>query len=335
MKNSSLKTAIAFYSCILILAYSFTSCKKDENPIKFPKGAFPDSTTALTDLNSAYDDYNLNLHQLKGYLTLIFSSNRGSSGGQFDLVQGLVTFTWDQTNGKFEFESSTGNDTYLNALTTKANTSGNDFGPYTFFSSVDGYNYLFLSSQNTNGDLDFYFTRNYPIYNNIIPTVTGPFPATLLNSSADDAYISFDTNQDTAYYSSNSGGNFEIYLKQRPAEASMPVWLGGSYSAGTPADSLNSTANDKCPFVMKKIMVFASDRPGGLGGYDLYYAIYKHGKWSTPENFGPDVNTTYNEYRPIIATVSDYTNTLLMFSSDRPGKGGYDLYFQGIKISSE
>ncbi|MCU0460666.1 MAG: hypothetical protein MUF36_01430 [Bacteroidales bacterium] len=337
MKKSSLITGSLFVTWMLIIAFSITSCKKDDNPIKFPKGTIPDTTTtALADLNSAYDDYNLSLYQLYDSYGLIFSSNRGSSGGQFDLEQGAVSFIWDQTNGTFGFGSGETSDIFLSALTNQANTSGNDFGPYTFFSTVDGYNYLMLSSENTSGDLDFYFLKYLPKINNDLPVITGPFAATLLNSSSDDAYISFDTNRDTAYYSSNVSGNFNIYLKQRPAETSMVTWLGGSYSAGTPVDSLNSNDEDKCPFVLNKVMAFASDRAGGFGGFDLYYAIYKHGKWSTPVNFGPDINTAYNEYRPIIENPDNYTNTLLMFSSDRPGgKGRYDIYFRGVTIESE
>ncbi|MCX6333586.1 MAG: hypothetical protein NT092_04690 [Bacteroidia bacterium] len=334
MKKLSLKTGINLMSCMLIISLCFTSCKKDENPIKFPKGTVPDTAAiALSDLNSAYDDYNLNLYDNIG---ILFSSNRASSGGQFDLVPAVISFIWDQTTGVLRFPSEISSDAFLNALATKANTSRNDFGPYSFFSTIDGYEYLLLSSQNSAGDLDFFYLKNYPRISSDLPVITGPFPATLLNTTRDDAYISFDTNQDTAYYSSDISGNFDIYLKQRPAETDISAWLGGSYSAGTPIDSLNSSSNDKCPFAYKKIMVFASNRPGGFGGFDLYYAINRHGKWSTAENLGPDINTAYDEYRPIIGNLRDYTNSLLMFSSNRPGgKGGFDLYFRGVTISTE
>ena len=78
-------------------------------------------------------------------------------------------------------------------------------------------------------------------------------------------------------------------------------------------------------------MVFASDRPGGMGGYDLYYSVFQKGKWRSPVNFGPKVNTQYNEYRPILGSNSAFTNNFMIFSSDMPGgKGGYDLYFLGL-----
>jgi hypothetical protein len=81
-------------------------------------------------------------------------------------------------------------------------------------------------------------------------------------------------------------------------------------------------------------MVFASNRDGGYGGYDLWYASYDGSEWSEPVNFGPDINTEHDEFRPIIMSTdaNKYLNDLLIFSSNRPGgKGGYDLYYTGMK----
>ena len=83
-------------------------------------------------------------------------------------------------------------------------------------------------------------------------------------------------------------------------------------------------------------MVFTSNRSGGLGGYDLYYSILKGGKWSSPVNFGPRINTASDEFRPVLGYDPDFTNKFLMFSSNRPGgKGGFDLYFTGVDIPSK
>jgi hypothetical protein len=80
-------------------------------------------------------------------------------------------------------------------------------------------------------------------------------------------------------------------------------------------------------------MVFSSDKPGGLGGYDFYWSVYDNGCWSNPVNFGAPVNSAYNEYRAIASYAFEFDNELLIFSSDRPcGKGGYDLYYAGIDV---
>ncbi|HPM87923.1 MAG TPA: hypothetical protein PKX27_08070 [Bacteroidales bacterium] len=324
----SFRILILFLSLMILNVFS---CKKDDNPIKFPRGTFPDSTIILTGINSQYDDYNMDLHQLLDYALIIFSSNRISTGEHFDLVQGVISYFFNQTTGDFGVESEMTQNAFITKLISAANTDGDDLGPYTLFSPADGYEYLLYSSQSAEGDLDFNYLRNQPVTGASQPAILGPYPVKLLNTGSDDAYISFDTNQDSVYFSSDTEGNFDIYIKTRPAETTISEWFDGDYSASQKADSINSSGNDKCPFVFRKYLVFASDRPGGFGGFDLYYSVFRKGKWSSPVNFGPDINTTDNEYRPVLGSQEDFTNNFMIFSSDRPGgKGRFDLYMRGI-----
>ena len=67
---------------------------------------------------------------------------------------------------------------------------------------------------------------------------------------------------------------------------------------------------------------FASNRPGGYGGYDLYFSDFREGRWSQAINLGPEVNTAGNEAFPYI-----HPNGRLFFASDgHGGQGGYDLF---------
>jgi len=72
------------------------------------------------------------------------------------------------------------------------------------------------------------------------------------------------------------------------------------------------------------VLYFTSDRPGGIGGLDIYRAHrLQNGEWSAPENLGPAVNTKKNEKSPFIHPDSES----LYFASDgHPGMGGYDLF---------
>ena len=74
-----------------------------------------------------------------------------------------------------------------------------------------------------------------------------------------------------------------------------------------------------------RMLFFSSNRPGGIGGKDLYYTVYKsNGKWSLPRNMGNIVNTPWDEMSPFI----HFDGKTLYFSSDgRPGMGGLDIYF--------
>jgi hypothetical protein len=333
-KSGFINFAIELF-CVFLISIYLTDCKKTENPIKYTQGTFPDTVINIADINSAYDDYNIGLYQLGGTLPIIFSSNRNSSGGQFDLEQASISYLFDQTTGAFGFGSRMTTDAFLDKLIGKATTPGNDFGPYRLFSTVDGYEYLLLSSVNAAGNLDLYYLKNQPVSASILPNVSGPFPIKLMNTGFDDAYICFSFDQDTAYFSSAKDGNFDIYSLIKPADQDMTSWFNLDYKMPARVDSINSAYEDKCPFIYKKIMVFTSNRPGGLGGYDLYYSILKNGRWSSPVNFGPRINTSYDEYRPVVGYDPKFTNKYLMFSSNRPGgKGGFDLYFTGVDLPS-
>ncbi len=71
-------------------------------------------------------------------------------------------------------------------------------------------------------------------------------------------------------------------------------------------------------------MVFASDRPGGFGGLDLYIStIDKSGEWGNPVNMGPEINTPFNEDRPFLIE----NGKLLFFTSQgHYNMGGYDIF---------
>jgi len=336
MKNMKINLHIILVISILITIGFSGGCKKAEDPVKFPTGTFPVTVMNLQEFNTAYDDYNVGLYQLSGSSPIIFSSNRKSSGGQFDLEQGGLAFTFDQTNGTFEMEASMLNNTFLDRLISKAQTPGNDFGPFRFFSSIDGFEYMVLSSVNTQGNLDLYYVRNRPLYGTTLPDVEDRSPVKIFNTASDDAYFCLDSNQDSAYYTSDRNGNFDIYIHNRPEEMEISTWFNKEFTNSTVVDSVSSSGNDKCPMVFRKVMVFASDKPGGLGGYDLYYSLFKKGKWGAPVNLGPGINTSSDEYRPVIGYHPDFSNYFLMFSSSRPGgKGGFDLYFTGIEFPGE
>ena len=69
-------------------------------------------------------------------------------------------------------------------------------------------------------------------------------------------------------------------------------------------------------------LYFASDKPGGYGGSDLYYSQWRGGYWDDPVNLGPDVNTSGNESYPFMNTAGE-----LFFSSDgHPTLGGKDIF---------
>src|SRR5262249_14493816 len=65
-------------------------------------------------------------------------------------------------------------------------------------------------------------------------------------------------------------------------------------------------------------LYFASDRPGGVGGFDLYRSRNLRGVFQPPENLGEPINTAYNELDAGLAQLG----FALFFSSDRPEENG-------------
>ena len=74
----------------------------------------------------------------------------------------------------------------------------------------------------------------------------------------------------------------------------------------------------------KRDLYFSSRRFGGYGGSDIYVThLLPGGKWSEPENMGPEINTIGDESCPFIHADNQ---TLYFTSSGHQGYGGDDLF---------
>ncbi len=114
-------------------------------------------------------------------------------------------------------------------------------------------------------------------------------------------------------------GGKERFLKIAKAVKEGRQWLrAGEIDLG------DGNWNDAHPSLSAdgKHLYFASDRPGGYGGMDLYVVRYSSGTYSFPINLGPEINTPGNEVFPFI-----YADGTLYFASDGwGGFGGLDIF---------
>lgn len=80
-----------------------------------------------------------------------------------------------------------------------------------------------------------------------------------------------------------------------------------------------------------RILYFSSNRPGGVGGKDIWYSILnERNRWSSPINM-KSINTEGDEMSPFI----HFDGRTLYFASDgRPGMGGSDLYMTRMNDDS-
>lgn len=301
-------------------------------------GKFLGEVVALDAFNSEFDDYNSNLPSNRsGQTHLVFSSKRDKK--EFlNLVYFPAQFTYDKRLG-LEKPTQAINYDYLSefaatdALAWRANGDFNVYGPktlsfkYDLNTSGNVKDFMLFYADDSEGNMEI----KYLIKNNI----DGPFKFDILNSSKDDGYPSFSRSGDKIYFSSNRDGNFDIYELSIPRKENENIIVESLVNSKEytlrKMEELSSPSDDKCPYFQDNMMVFVSDRPGGKGGQDIYYARYENGKWSAPMNAGTRINTANNEYRPIIPELSNFSYRLMVFSSDRPGgKGGYDLYMTGL-----
>lgn len=76
-------------------------------------------------------------------------------------------------------------------------------------------------------------------------------------------------------------------------------------------------------FATDSLLLFASRRPGGQGGLDLYYTFRTDTGWAEARNFGAPINSPYDETTPFLAR----DGRTLYFSSNRTESiGGLDVF---------
>ena len=130
------------------------------------------------------------------------------------------------------------------------------------------------------------------------------------------AGISADGQEMLIFIGDQSSGS--IYRIAREDNGwSRPIPLGSSVQSKYLESTASLTPDNKTIY-------FASNRPGGYGGMDIYKAeLRKDGTWSRAENLGPTINTRANEDAPFI-----HPNRKLMFftTDGHDGMGGNDIY---------
>jgi hypothetical protein len=307
--------------------------------VKKQDGKFLDEVVRLDAFNSEFDDYNSTLPENKsGDIHLLFSSKRDKKD-YFNLVYFPAQFSYDKRlslNPGRAAHSDHYFDTYgaFYTLANRVNGNFNVLGPLSLSLQRD-----FLSDSRTKDDLALFYADdsegNLEIKYLKNGATSEPVKVNLLNSEKDDVYPSFSYLGDKIYFCSNRAGNFDIYevsvTRSDTTRITFENLIDPKVFTIRKMDELSSPYQDKCPYFYGKTMVFVSDRPGGQGGFDIYYSKLKDGQWSKPVNAGSRINTTANEYRPILPSHLNFNYNLMIFSSDRPGgKGGYDLYMTGL-----
>jgi tetratricopeptide (TPR) repeat protein len=134
----------------------------------------------------------------------------------------------------------------------------------------------------------------------------GDFYISCLSADGKQLFLSKDDNYNSDIYVSSFNGTTWSKIVKLDKNINTKYWE----SHGFVSDNGNQ-------------IIFASDKPGGFGGLDLYVSNKIKGGWGPAKNLGPEINTQFNEDRPFLINNG---KTLFFCSQGHENIGGYDLF---------
>ena len=152
---------------------------------------------------------------------------------------------------------------------------------------------------------------------NITPELQtdGDFFISCLSSDGNTLFLSKDNNFDSDIFFSSFDGNNWSKIVELNKNINTKFWESHGF--------ITEDENH---------LVFASDRPGGYGGLDLYISDKVNGDWGPAINLGPEINTPFNEDRPFLLNNG---KTLFFSSQGHENMGGYDLFRSDIQSNGK
>ena len=146
-----------------------------------------------------------------------------------------------------------------------------------------------------------------------------PIGIASLNTNANDAAVALSPDGQTLFtFASDVKNPGDLYFSSlNGTEWSKPEKLNANINSDYWEGSCSITADGR-------YLYFASEKPGGLGGRDLYVSEKVNGEWAPAVNLGSSINTPYNEDAPFI-----HPDGITLFFSSEGHKsiGGYDIMY--------
>lgn len=255
--------------------------------------------------------YDLSEEYLKEYAKL------SPEDGRVNLEQSLLDYInfLVQDSARYEVE------------TLPFNTKGADWGPTLYKNRL-----VYVSTGNPEASRDIKYNWDQLPFLDIYSVEIDEYGnyskpdiyAKELMTSFHDGPATFDSNIDRMYFNSNrsakntsgsdNANNLQIYY----ADLEDGKWeLKGGFKYNDVRDNYRHPSID----ASGDVLYFASDRPGGKGGNDIWWCRKLNGEWGEPVNL-EEINTEGEEVFPFIAN-----DGVLYFSSDGlGGMGGLDIY---------
>ena len=211
------------------------------------------------------------------------------------------------------------NNIQISLLNNTINTNNNEFAPIPFSD-----NSLYFSSYSA-GTSKVYRTEKLTASTWKSPRMPSIFKENIDKSNFGNG--SFNPDGKRFYFTQclqplNDNSAWEIYVMyEERGNWSKPVKL---------PETINLKGyNNTQPYVAvgekEEVLFFVSNRPGGLGGLDIWFTVrnLETNEFSNPENLGENINTAEDEQSPFYHI---FSKTLYFSSQGRLNAGGFDIF---------
>lgn len=310
LKYKCAEAARQFNSYKVAALYYGEVIKKEKN------GKYPEATFWLAEMNMHLGRYD----EAKKNYDMYLSENESDSA---DLTSRAKLQTkaleFAKTESKIEFE-----DVELTHLGGQINTPYSEFGPYLKGDS------LYYSSLRFENKKDTYKPAR-PISKVLVSKAEGagiPLGNGFNMENIHTAHSAFNADGSKVYYTicnylNGKDIRCDIYVRTVLSDSTygeavrLPDGINqAEYTTTQPAVAIDKSTG-------KEMLYFVSDRPGGKGNLDIWYAeIRGDGSFGEAVNFA-EVNTPEFDITPFYHNA---TGVFYFASNGRVGLGGYDIY---------
>lgn len=217
---------------------------------------------------------------------------------------------------------------YLKNINAPINTNYPEYSPVI---SLDGSSLYFTSRRPWENNeteifkdprINQYPEDVYVSYVDVDSVWTEPVRLEFCTPRQNEATIAISSDERKIYLYEDSTGNGDIYYTDFYLAKFQNIELLKVKNINTKYWETHSMMSHD-----KETFYFVSDRPGGLGGRDIYMVKLeerngKEDKWGEPINLGPSINGPGDEDSPFIAVDN---RTLYFATNDSRSIGGFDI----------